>query len=376
MNNYTVTTSPGVLVPWSRRHDGRANLPVLSAQGPTESKNATILLADGLATDPAFVRKLLGVAPYRILRAGTSCQVLQTLADNLIDLVILPAAGSMEGLECCRRIKAAKKTELVPVLVVTGRGIQGQIDALSAGADDFLTTPIHPDLARTRIRALLRHKAATDRLDQTETILFALAQAVEHRDSTTGSHCDRLAVLSLAMGIALGVPEEDLEALYRGGFLHDIGKVGIPDRVLFKPGPLDEQEWEIMRTHPVRGEEICRPLRSLERVLPIIRHHHERWDGSGYPDRLEGEQIPLLARILQFSDIYDALTSARPYKQALAPEAALAVMEEETARGWRDPNLMRVFAALHQDAVSTDTWRDAKAVHDSLRNLQSHLQRA
>src|SRR5262249_39570598 len=155
--------------------------------------------------------------------------------------------------------------------------------------------------------------------------------------------------------------------LYRGGFLHDIGKVGLPDRILNKPGPLDEAEWQIMRTHPVRGEEICKPLRSLEGVLPIIRNHHERWDGSGYPDGLSGERIPLLARILQFADIYDALTSARPCKQAMQTADALEIMQRETDRGWRDPELMHAFAHMHRESLDSGTWREAGVMQDSLR---------
>jgi putative two-component system response regulator len=377
MNNHTDAVHAGLLVQeeLERRQNG-TDRSVSSAKCRT-CKSPTLLLAANVGTGPSLAKKLFGTASYRVLDAETSAAVFETLAAHSVDLVILPATGStIRGLDCCRQIKAHPQTELVPVLIITSPGIESQLEALSAGADDFLTDPIHPDLARTRIRALLRHKAATDRLDQTETILFALAQAVEHRDATTGSHCDRLGVLSLALGIALGVSEDDLEALHRGGYLHDIGKVGIPDRVLFKPGPLDESEWEIMRTHTVRGEEICRPLRSFARVLPIIRNHHEKWNGTGYPDCLKGDQIPLLARILQFADIYDALTSARPYKEAFTPEKALTIMQQETKRGWRDPNLMQVFAALHLDTARTDTWREARTIHRSLRNLQNHLMQA
>jgi cyclic di-GMP phosphodiesterase len=335
---------------------------------------ATILLAEGLGENREFVQRLLESEACRFFHAENADQILQALKIRPIDLVILPGAGlALDGLDCCRRIKEDRKTELVPVLVVTAEGIQSQIEALSAGADDVLPEPVHPGLARTRIRALLRHKAATDRLDETESILFVLAQAVEHRDQTTGGHCDRLGLLSLALGLELRLPDEDLQALYRGGYLHDIGKIGMPDRILFKPGPLDEEEWETMRTHPLRGEEICRPLRSLEKVLPIIRYHHERWDGSGYPDKLRGAEIPLLARVLQMADIYDALTNARPYKKGMTPEDALEIMHRETAQGWRDPELMDAFTRLHRDSLRTETWREARAMQDSLRNLQSHL---
>jgi putative two-component system response regulator len=189
-------------------------------------------------------------------------------------------------------------------------------------------------------------------LDETEEIVFALAEAVEQRDANTGSHCERLSFISVALGIALGLDRVSLLALHRGGYLHDVGKVGIPDAILFKPDKLTEAEWVTMRSHPGRGEDICRHLRALGPVLPIIRHHHERWDGSGYPDGLRGDRIPLLARILQIADIYDALTSARPYKAAFTPMEAIEIMRAETERGWRDPRVFHLFTRLHRDVIS------------------------
>jgi putative two-component system response regulator len=190
---------------------------------------------------------------------------------------------------------------------------------------------------------MLRNKAAVDSLEEAETILFALAQAVEARDSYTGGHCKRLADYSVALGQALGLSEDELIALHRGGYLHDIGKVSVPDSIMFKPGPLDAAEWVIMRAHTTGGEEICKPMKTLAPVLPIIRNHHERWDGTGYPDGLAGEEIPLLARILQTADVYDALTTARSYKKAHSQEEAFRIMEEESARGWRDAELLALF---------------------------------
>ena len=196
--------------------------------------------------------------------------------------------------------------------------------------------------------------AAVDdfQLNETEEILFGLAVAVEQRDSHTAGHCERLAWTAVAIGVAMGLARSSLLALYRGGYLHDVGKVGIPDSILFKPGKLTADEWTVMRSHSARGEEICRPMKSLAPVLPIIRHHHERWDGSGYPDGLRGHQIPLLARVLQIADIYDALTSARPYKPAFSGPQALQMMEQETERGWRDPDLFQLFQRLHKDVIS------------------------
>ncbi len=216
-------------------------------------------------------------------------------------------------------------------------------------------------------------------IEETEGILFALAQAVEQRDHQTAGHCERLAFISVAMGMAMGLERPKLLALYRGGFLHDVGKVGIPDSILFKPGVLTAEEWVTMRSHTRRGEEICRHLTSLSPVLPIIRHHHERWDGSGYPDGLRTTQIPQLARIVQVADIYDALISARPYKPAFAPHEALRIMREETDCGWRDPEIVNLFFSLHEGVISkiaeytTGSDRNLEAMRNTLANLQMAL---
>jgi putative two-component system response regulator len=189
-------------------------------------------------------------------------------------------------------------------------------------------------------------------LSDAECTLLALAHAVEQRDTQAAGHCERLARTAVVIGTAMRLSRRELLTLYRGGHLHDIGKVGLPDSVLFRPGRLGAEDWEIMRSHPARGEEICRPLRSLAPVLPIIRHHHERWDGGGYPDGLRGTDIPLLARVVQAADIYDALTSPRAYKAALPREQALQVLIEETGRGWRDPEITDLFLRVHGRIVA------------------------
>jgi putative two-component system response regulator len=197
-----------------------------------------------------------------------------------------------------------------------------------------------------------RPSAPDNDAGETDKIFVALAEAVEQRDLHTASHCERLSFISVAMGMASGLAREDLLILYRGGYMHDIGKVGIPDAILFKSGKLTPEEWEVMRTHPVRGVEICRHVKCLAPVIPVIRHHHERWDGSGYPDGLVGEETPLLARLLQIGDIYDALTSMRPYKDPIPTAKALRIIREETERGWRDPRIVELFFKLHKDVIS------------------------
>jgi len=208
--------------------------------------------------------------------------------------------------------------------------------------------------------------------NEMQATLLALGEAVEQRDEHTGNHCKRLAYLGVAMGIRLGLDHDSLIALYRGGYLHDVGKVGIPDSILLKPGKLTDDEWVTMRSHTTRGEEICCHVKALGQVLPIIRHHHERWDGTGYPDGLKANQIPLLARVLQVADIYDALTNPRPYRQACSPEEAIAIIRDETARGWRDPEVVRVFLALYEEVLL----RPADDMRTSLANLDLSIRHA
>jgi putative two-component system response regulator len=234
-------------------------------------------------------------------------------------------------------------------MLTSVEGSELEVEGLTSGADEYLLQPAHPSVLKARVLSMLRHKAALDSLDEVESILFTLAQAVEERDKCTSDHCRRLSFFSVELGIRLGLSRNELLALHRGGYLHDIGKVGIPDSILNKQGELTEDEWRIMRSHVIRGEEICRPMKSLTTVLPIIRHHHEKWDGTGYPDRLKGNQIPLLARILQIVDVFDALSSERSYKKALSMDDACRQLEKEAAAGWRDPELVPIFIAMLQD---------------------------
>ena len=282
---------------------------------------------------------------WGLLEASHPAEALEIIARERVDLVIADfMMPGMSGPEFCQKVKGERHSRLVPILMITAvQGHENEIAGLASGADDFLVKPIYPAVIRARVASMLRHKAAIDSLEEVEGILFTLAQTVEKRDHYTGSHCQRLANYSVAMGMKLGLPRDQLLALYRGGFLHDIGKISVPDAILFKQSLLTDAEWEVMRLHTVCGEEMCSPMKSLAPVLPIIRSHHERWDGSGYPDGLAGDKIPLLARILQTTDIYDALTTARPYKPALGHAESLSILQDETERGWRDPELTRVF---------------------------------
>jgi putative two-component system response regulator len=337
-----------------QRPDRRADSRLLPPLGLDALYSSTgrdvVLLVDSEDINRHLLKGILKAAPYRILETRGPSEALQLLERDPVDLIVadlmMPGMG---GLEFCRRVKASRRTRLIPLLIITSlHGVENEVAGLESGADEFLTRPLQPTVVRTRVRAMLRNKHTIDSLEEAETILFALAQTVEERDQETGNHCHRLANLSMALGLALGLPEDDITALYRGGFLHDIGKIAVPDAILNKGGQLTVEEWEVMRSHTVRGEAICQPMKSLAPVLPIIRNHHERWDGSGYPDGLASEAIPLLARILQLADIYDALTSRRSYKEPFSSAEAVEILRREASNGWRDPELVSVFCAMVQ----------------------------
>ena len=352
-------------------------LPHWESVSEQDSQTPTLLIVDALELNRRVLKAMLKTEEYRILEATRPEEAIALLAQESVDLVVVDLVmPGMSGTDFCRMLKSDRRTHLIPILITTGvQGAESEIAGLDSGADDFLLKPLKPALVRTRIRRMLRTKALTDSLDEAEAILFALAKSVEARDNYTGLHCERLAAYSIRLGQALGVSRAEQLALYRGGYLHDIGKVGIPDAILFKRGLLTDEEWLVMRQHTVRGEEICRPMKSLAPVLPIIRSHHERWNGSGYPDGLCGEEIPLLARILQVADIYDALTTKRSYKPAFSHEHAVEIMLQEASRGWRDPELIPLFAEVTRPGGESDTspWPEDSEMQLSLENMRQEL---
>jgi len=241
----------------------------------------------------------------------------------------------MDGFEVCRRIKATSASRLIPVVMITSLDdTTDRVHALEAGADDFMTKPVDRVELVARVRSALRLKAVYDNLDSAEQVIFSLAAAVEAKDAYTEKHTHRVAESARYVGMKMGLPERALDALYRGGIIHDIGKIGIPDAILLKRGPLNADELQNMRMHPQIGEAIVKPLRSAAALLPIIRHHHEHFDGNGYPDGLAGRAIPHLARIVAVCDAYDALVTDRPYRQAKSPEEAVSVLVDGAGKQW------------------------------------------
>lgn len=308
----------------------------------------TVLVVDDQASSREAMAAALRPLGYEVLQARDGLEGLLLARKRVPDVILLDIMmPGVDGWEVCQRLKADEETRLIPVVFLTGLDSrQARLRGLETGATDFLSKPFDLVELEVRVRNLVSFRRLTQDLDDAEKMLFAVARAVEARDEQTGDHCGRLADLVAALGETLGFDGEDLKALRRAGYLHDIGKIGIPDAVLLKPGRLTPEEWRVMQTHVEIGVNICSPLRTLRSVLPIIRHHHERQDGSGYPDGLEGDAVPGLAQVFQVVDVFDALTNDRPYRKALAPAVGLQVLREEASRGWWNGEVVEALADL------------------------------
>ncbi|NRB07242.1 MAG: two-component system response regulator [Richelia sp.] len=314
--------------------------------GTCDGDQPKVLVVDDHGARPMTDLALLAMEGYKVIEADCGTAVMEMVIQQQPDLVLLDVMmPGIDGFQVCQLLKQNEHTRLIPVILITAlNDRRSRIQGIEVGADYFLSKPFDRVELAARVKSLIRQKRLNQDLDHAEQALFSIAKAIESRDPNTGDHCERLVALGKAFGEYMNLPRNQIRDLMWGGYLHDIGKVGIPDAVLLKKGNLTSQEWEIMKQHVSIGENICEPLRSMQGVIPIIRHHHERWDGCGYPDKLKGNEIPYLAQIFQIIDIYDALTSERPYKMPFTSEDALALMAEETARGWRNPQLMQQFA--------------------------------
>ncbi|MBO0912377.1 MAG: response regulator [Acidobacteria bacterium] len=307
-----------------------------------------ILVVDDNVNTMSLMHDLLASRGYDVVAVSDAIQaeeeILRRAPDLVLSDVVMPGKS---GYELCRELKENPATRLIPFVLITGLAErEDRVRGIEAGADDFLSKPIFPEELFARVKSLIKLKEFTDELESAESVLCTLGLSVESRDPYTEGHCERLAENASNLGRYLGLDEEEITALWRGGYLHDLGKIAVPDEILKKGANLTPEEWAIMRRHPVTGENICRPLKSLRLVLPIIRSHHEHFNGTGYPDRLVGDEIPRLARILQVVDVYDALRTTRPYKLALTHEQASATMRAEARAGFWDPKLVDSFLTM------------------------------
>jgi putative two-component system response regulator len=312
------------------------------------SRAPRILVVDDNPDMMTILRELLATRGYDVVAvadaAQAEAQIRREIPDLILSDVIMPGKS---GYELCRQLKENPATRLVPFVLITGLSDrEDRLQGIEAGADDFLNKPVFAEELFARVKSLLKLKEFTDELETAESVLCTLGRSVESRDPYTEGHCERLAQNASDLGRHLGLDEESTIALRRGGYLHDLGKIAVPDDILKKGSNLTVEEWTVIKQHPVTGENICRPLKSLRLVLPIIRSHHEHCDGSGYPDGLRKAEVPLLARILQVTDVYDALRTARPYKPALSHDQAARTMLEESRAGLWDEDLVCEFFSL------------------------------
>ena len=310
-----------------------------------------ILVVDDQPSIAGLMSQLLTMRGYEVVTASNAQQAEEEIRRELPDLILSDVLmPGKSGYELCRGLKENPATRLIPFVLITGLTDSGdKVRGIEAGADDFLNKPVLAEELIARVKSLLRLKEFTDELETADSVLCTLGLIVEGRDPYTEGHCERLARHAVDLGRYLRMDEDSILALKRGGYLHDLGKIAVPDDILKKGSNLTPEEWEVMKLHPITGENICKPLRSLRLVLPIIRHHHEHSDGSGYPDGLLGRDIPVLPRILQVVDVYDALTTARPYKPALSHGEASQTMREEAYRGlWDVEMVAEYFSMLEQ----------------------------
>jgi putative two-component system response regulator len=327
-----------------------------SCAGRVGMAPSKVLVADDEESIRHILDRTLRKAGFEVVTAVDGANALEVFAETKPDIVLLDInMPRVDGLEVCERLRNDPASRLTPIIMVTSAtATEMRVKGIEAGANDFLSKPLERVELIARIRSLLRLKSLIDDLESAESVLCALAVSIEGKDPYTGGHCERLSAFGEALGRRLGLSDEEQVALRRGGIVHDIGKVAVPDAILLKPGPLSPEERAIMREHPVVGERICSGLKSFRLVLPIIRHHHEKLDGSGYPDGLQGDAIPLTARVLQVVDVFDALTTRRPYRVALSTERTLEIMRDEARKGWWSGEIVEAFAALLSEQSAVD----------------------
>jgi len=307
--------------------------------------SATILVVDDNGAVRELLAELLRVQGFEVVTASDGEAALAEFSRQQPALVLLDVVmPGLDGFDVCRRLKQDPEHRLTPVVLVTGlSATEDRVRGIEAGADDFLSKPVDRTELFARVRSLLSLKAHTDELERAEAVLFALARSIEGKDPYTEGHCERVSDFAIGLAKEIGLSEPEQKALKNGGILHDIGKIAIDEAILNKPGKLTPEEFEKMKSHPAKGAEICSNLKTLTDAIPIIRSHHEKCDGSGYPDGLKKDEIPVIARIMAIVDVYDAIITDRPYRKGLPLDTAENILRTESQKGWWDPELVDVF---------------------------------
>ena len=323
-----------------------------------EERTPSVLVVDDIEANLELMEAVFQREGYNVRMALGADPALEICNNYSIDIAILDVMmPGINGFELCKKLKSQTTKYFFPVILLTAlNDKKSRITGLECGADDFISKPFDVLELLTKVRSLLKLKELHEELDHSENIIFSLVVAMEATDYYTKGHSTRVGALAKEFGAFLGFPEKELEILKKAGILHDIGKIGFSEKILKKPAGLTEEEKNIIKKHPLIGESICRPLLSMQSVLPGIRSHHERWDGAGYPDALSGEDIPLIARILGILDSYDAMVSVRPYRDEKTTEHVLTIMEKEQYSGQWDPELTGLFLQM----ISSDTFAEVR----------------
>lgn len=327
-----------------------------------------ILVGTSDLNDMRMLAALLSGNDYDVTTAGDAMLVRDQVRTKQPDLVLLDCAiAGGDAADICRQMKANQDSVGIPVI-----GLVPMMDStarqvlLKAGIDDIVGRPFFSDEILMRLRVALGRRRISVEADNLEKLLFSVVSAFESREEAKKGHPERVARMSRRLGERMNLNRADQDALYKGGILHDIGMIKVPKHVVDKPGALSSEEFELMKLHTIWGERMCRPVHSLQRVLPMIRHHHEQMDGKGYPDGLVGEQIPLLARILAVGEVFDALSSDRPYRPRMPRPEAVRYLREYSQRKWLDADIVEGFLQM----VEEEGWPEVPALEHEVMNVE------
>jgi putative two-component system response regulator len=320
-------------------------------------KLTSVLIVDDMESNLDLLETIFHKAGFKVYKALNGEVAIEIFKKEDIDIAILDVMmPGIDGFQLCSMLKSMAGKRYIPIILLTALSDKkSRITGLECGADDFISKPFDSTELITKIMSLLKLKSLYDELEHSENIIMTLALALEARDPYTKGHSSRVSELSSIFASYIKLSAEEQEIVRKAGLLHDVGKIGINENILHKKGRLTDEELKEVKRHVLIGEEICRPLNSLKDTLPLIRYHHERWDGRGFPDGLAGREIPLSARLLAIVDAYDAMVSIRPYREGLPPSKVLKIMEDERYSGQWDPELLGEFLSIMPAIIRSQT---------------------
>lgn len=316
--------------------------------GTVTEDRPSVLVVDDLWSNLELMEAIFANAGFEVFSAANAFSALSIFDTHKIDLAILDVMmPGMDGFELCRRLKSVAGKQFFPIILLTAlTDRKSRITGLECGADDFISKPFDATELTMKVRSLIKLKTLQDELEHSENVILTLAVAMESRDPYTRGHSTRVGEISAAFATFLGFSRKERDQMKKAGILHDIGKIGVSTDLLCKDGKLTDDELEEVKRHTIIGEEICKPLVSVRGILPVIRSHHERWDGKGFPDGLCGEEIPVTARMLAIADSFDAMVSRRPYRKGRSSDAVVRVFRDEKQSGQWDPALVEHFVEM------------------------------